>query len=458
MAAFDIDQNVKSYGDLLGMKYWKKSISGSNNQAIEAIITCVADSGNVVAALAAERIIVKFHPDVMFFVGIACGIRKFGLGDVVTSNLIWGYEYVKTMPKRGNLDRSRAKSVLPELCRDIENLGSKQVSTWCDAFQKLRDSTPDGVPQPSKWPEKPELHKAVWIASGEKVMGNGELVKLNNNHDNIKAGEMEGLGFAEACNDQKPAIPWLVVRGISDHGDKTKDGSQKKGVKKDEYHYAAALSAATFIRMFLENSLTLGRLSRDIPIFLDRYPRSEDESFISTIKEIIPRSKKIILIATGLNMLMREGIKELLLNQANSGQSQVTITICLGNPFSPCVQSRLKEEEADGTVPPVGSDGILRLAKSVLAELKKVGNPANFQLLMFNNYPTFATLIFDEHIFFYPYGYQILGNKSPVFYLRNDGNTEAEFIVSNVQRIINDSEKAIDVINRNSTSTGNNPS
>jgi len=455
LAVFGIDQNTKSDGDLLGMEYWKTSISGRNRKLMQATIACIADSGNIAAALSTERMIVHFNPDVMLFVGIACGIRDFHLGDVVTSSLIWGYEYVKTMPKGRTLDRSHAKPVMQKLCRNIANISSEQVSIWHALFQGLQNTIPPRLPKPSEWPEKPDLHKTAWIASGEKVMGNNELARLHKSHDYIKAGEMEGLGFAQACSDQEPTIPWLVVRGISDYGDKTKDGSPEEELVKDEFHYVAALSAAAFTRVFLEKSLTLTKLNRPTPMFADRYPRSEDESFVSTVKELIPRSKKIILIGTGLNLIWREELKELLIDRAKTGQGQVTITICLGNPHSPDVKCRLREEEADGTVPPVGSEGITRLAKSVLGELKKAGDPANFQLLMFNNYPTFATLIFDEHIFFYPYGYQILGNRSPLFYLRNDGSAEAEFFVSNADRILEDSEKATDVIDKCNTNVGN---
>jgi hypothetical protein len=153
-------------------------------------------------------------------------------------------------------------------------------------------------------------------------------------------------------------------------------------------------------------------------------------------------------------LIWREGIKELLINRAKAGKRQVNITICLGNPISPNVQCRLREEEQDGTIPLIGPKGIMRLAQSILGELKKAGNPGNFQLLMFNNYPTFATLIFDEHIFFYPYGYQILGNKSPLFHLLDDGSAEAKFINSNAERVIKDSVKATEVIDRWKTGMG----
>jgi hypothetical protein len=87
-------------------------------------------------------------------------------------------------------------------------------------------------------------------------MSNGELAELNRDKDLIRVGEMEGLGFARACNDQSPPVPWLIIRGISDYGDKSKDGKKRGGPKKDEFHACAAAAAATFFRVFLDRSYT----------------------------------------------------------------------------------------------------------------------------------------------------------------------------------------------------------
>ncbi|MFC1861328.1 hypothetical protein ACFLYL_03550 [Chloroflexota bacterium] len=444
-ATFNINQDANPDGNLLGIKYWKIDITGCNVQKIDVIIACIAESGNIAAALSTERLIIRFHPDVMFFVGISCGIRKYVLGDVVTSETIWGYEYVRTTPQE-ILDRSRAKTVLRQLLRDVMIFNSEELSAWHTLYQKLRTTIPPRLPQPSIWPDNPELHRNIWIASGEKVMGNSELIELNRSHDKIQAGEMEGLGFAEACGDQKPPVPWLVVRGVSDYGDDTKDGSQEENLEKDQYHYTAALSAATFTRIFIEKCLTLGKLEYNMTGILDRYPRSENEYFFSAAKELIPQSNKIILIATGLNLIWSEDLKELLVNRAKS--TQVNITLCLGNPESPHVKRRDEEEQKGKKKPTLGLGGTMQLAESVLGLLSQAGNPENFQLLMFNNYPTFATLIFDEHIFFYPYGYQTLGNYSPVFHLLDDGSDESKFFIENAESIIDGSDKAIDVIQR----------
>lgn len=258
LAAFGIDQNASPKQSVKGERYWETDLVREDGRQLHIVISCIADSGNVTPEIPVERMVEEYAPESIFFVGIACGVREFKLGDVATSEVIWGYEYVKTTPK-GPLDRSRARASSAHLSRDVAFFQSH--SQWQAHFKKLLEK----FPNPPREPVSPQLRPSVWIASGEKVMGNGELASLNKYHDKIRAGEMEGLGFGYACESQRPAIPWMVVRGISDYGDPTKDGQavseDTKSVSmlvplKDEYHLAAALSAATFLHKFLQTSYT----------------------------------------------------------------------------------------------------------------------------------------------------------------------------------------------------------
>lgn len=104
---------------------------------------------------------------------------------------------------------------------------------------------------------------------------------------------------------------------------------------------------------------------------------------------------------------------DLLIQMAQTKKTKVTI--CLGNPFSPFVKERLIEEEMHNQSPPVGKYGIERNIRSLIETLKEAGNPENFKFRLFEHYPTCATLIFDNEIFMYPYGYHVLGNTSPNF-------------------------------------------
>ncbi len=181
-------------------------------------------------------------------------------------------------------------------------------------------------------------------------------------------------------------------------------------------------------------------------VFLGGYPRSQHPNFFAEVEKLLPKAKKITLIATGLNLIWEKHILDLLIDRAKSGDA--IVTICLGNPYSPHVEDRLIEEEMQGNRPPVGRDGIIRNVKALVERLDAAGNPPNFSVVLFENYPTFATLIFDQELFIYPYGYQVLGNVSPIFHFQNNDSEESKFFISNAERIIRDSVSAKDIVSR----------
>jgi hypothetical protein len=190
---------------------------------------------------------------------------------------------------------------------------------------------------------------------------------------------------------------------------------------------------------------------KETATFMKRgYPRSQHPEFFSEVEKIVPHAKRIKLVATGLNLIWEKHILDMMLQRAQTGDAEVTI--CLGNPYSPHVEDRLIEEEIGDNRPPVGREGIIKSAEALVERLARAGNPTNFKVLLFEHYPTFATLIFDDEIFIYPYAYQVLGNLSPIFHLIDDGGEVANFFVRNVTRIITDAVPARDVLLRRKTS------
>ena len=179
--------------------------------------------------------------------------------------------------------------------------------------------------------------------------------------------------------------------------------------------------------------------------FLKRgYSRSQHPDFFAEVERLVPQAKRITLVATGLNLIWEKHLLDLMFQRAKAGDAEVTI--CLGNPFSPHVEDRLIEEETRDNRPPVGREGILKNVAALVERLAKAGNPRQCRVLLFEHYPTMATLVFDEDIFFYPYAYQVLGNLSPIFHLNNDGGEVASFFIHNMERIVRDAVPAEEVL------------
>ncbi len=180
-----------------------------------------------------------------------------------------------------------------------------------------------------------------------------------------------------------------------------------------------------------------------LPFFKGTYPHSQDPNFVIEIEKLIPKSKKIVFIATGLSIIWNRHIVDVLIEKAVKGK--IDVTICLANPLNPNVERRLIEEEIKQEKAPVGKAGIINIIKSLCQRLNAVGNPSNFRLCLFENYPTIATMIFDDDIFIYPYIYRTLGNLSPVFHFKHDDSEIVKFYLDNASRIVEDAIPANNV-------------
>lgn len=174
------------------------------------------------------------------------------------------------------------------------------------------------------------------------------------------------------------------------------------------------------------------------------YPRSQHHEFFADVEQLVRVASNITLIATGLNMLWEKNILDLLIERAQSRHAQVTV--CLGNTRSPHVLDRLVEEEMNENRPATGRAFINHNVLTLVERLALAGNPSTFRVLLFEHYPTFAVLIFDDKIFVYPYAYQVLGNTSPILQIRDTGAPEAEFFKAHAQRVLNDAVPAFDIV------------
>jgi nucleoside phosphorylase len=171
--------------------------------------------GNAGAAVEAERAIAHFQPDILFFVGIAGGIKDVVIGDVVVATKVYGYESGKVEDQfftRPEVEKSSYALVQR----------AKQEAKGSDWLTRLRSNS---APNPNIWLGP--------IAAGEKVIAakDSETFRLLRSHYNDAiAVEMEDFGFLSAVRGHKQ-VDAIVIRGISDlidgKGKADREGSPK---------------------------------------------------------------------------------------------------------------------------------------------------------------------------------------------------------------------------------------
>ena len=182
---------------------------------LKVAVAVIGDAGNVTSSIEAGKLIHAVDARLYALVGMAIGVRgQVELGDVVVGSHVWGYESRVQTPD-GHVPRSRVTSV-PS--RDLQRVSTLlQVDPeWPSRVQAEASALGYLPPKSTEW--RPEVTVGV-IASGEKLLeDNGALLEqVAREQGRVKAGEMEGAGFSQVCENEK--VNWLVVRGIADFGE-----------------------------------------------------------------------------------------------------------------------------------------------------------------------------------------------------------------------------------------------
>jgi nucleoside phosphorylase len=165
------------------------------------VVLCQPGMYNTDMALATERAISQFKPQLAFLIGIAGGVKDVSIADVVIADKIYSYEsgkedgdgQFKARPEVGAMSEH-----LLARCQHLERQGN-----W---KQRCLDGAHNA-------------HIVIGpIAAGDKVVASSDnptFQRIKTYLNDTKALEMEAYGFAQALAPHRQ-IHGLVIRGISD--------------------------------------------------------------------------------------------------------------------------------------------------------------------------------------------------------------------------------------------------
>lgn len=210
--------------------YWRGRVSLKQRDFYEIVVTELTDQGNPSAVASVMDTIYDWQPNAVLLVGVAgAGSVEQRLGDLVIATEIFYYERGKVGPD-GKLPEPHVHRMDATLLNR-----AKGISMWQPDIKVRR---PDGTFT------LPKIYYGV-VASGEKVIADAAARdEIHSSNRKILAIEMEGYGVAEGTWQQPHPPPLMVIRGLSDMADSSKN--------KEWQPYAAAV-AADFARFFISD-------------------------------------------------------------------------------------------------------------------------------------------------------------------------------------------------------------
>lgn len=229
-----------------GHRYWLGEVDRVDRRPLSIVLSRAERPRNVPMAIHVAHLLSQFQVDLLMVIGIAAGPEEYvNLGDVVVSLAVYDYEHVRSEIRNGKPHegpRPWWQEVTQEVRRDVNEVREQYSRTVHDLVRRLGDDAVNrGVIQQLR-NRTPKIHAAT-IAAGERLFADGSLAAMCRYDQEIRAGDQEDSGFAQASQFYKK--PWVCVRGIADFGDPDKDKT---------WHEEASIAAAATGLVFLRNA------------------------------------------------------------------------------------------------------------------------------------------------------------------------------------------------------------
>ena len=249
----DKDNDRRRLGSL---EYWRATIfSPRNNRYLNLGVSFVRGAaGNIDSAVSATLMGELLRPRLMCLVGIAAGAEhKTRIGDVVLPDTIHDATITVRKDKKTILPRMKNYRLDSRISGQLKlnpldgDLVTKKAAITKERLTELQDIAL------RVHLVKEDIGYPISVKDGSIVSSNTLLRDSKyfpefqaTNDERCRALEMEGAGFARAC--EVTGTPWVVIRGISDYGD------DRKG---DEFQHLAASNAAHAVRVLIEQNIDL---------------------------------------------------------------------------------------------------------------------------------------------------------------------------------------------------------
>ncbi|MCX8980859.1 purine phosphorylase [Citrobacter portucalensis] len=239
--AFDIADDIPPCLTSNGIHFWSGVIQRSDGP-ITCILASFAGAGNVNASAITTSLLSEFKPKKVMMMGIAAGLRgKMALGEVIVSDRVVYYESAAAV--EGGKLAPRPEILRPHMSTQ-QNLNTYLAASSLSIRLGERAQIM-GLEMPLS---SQAGNVAVGLTVSPATIASGELLirdpalqeSFRSLHDKAYVAEMEAYGVFDACEKQR--VPALIVRGISDFGDGTKD---------DAFHSIASLAAAIITSDYL---------------------------------------------------------------------------------------------------------------------------------------------------------------------------------------------------------------
>ena len=225
--------------------YQSATIQNDENESLSLHVSWLPRYGPQEMTLHLTRLLEECQPRIAIMTGVCAGdAQRVQLGDLVVADRTFTYDNGKFM-----LDE-HGRSVY------LHDTMTYQLDANILQFLGLFDDWKPLVADLERPPSSPEQRE---IACHVKAVASGSTVRADHSFEDIRAPvrgtvaiDMEGAAFGLVMS-RHPLVPWLVVKGVCDYADKTKN---------DTYHDYAARASALYALSFIRAYVTNERLPR----------------------------------------------------------------------------------------------------------------------------------------------------------------------------------------------------